>query len=207
MLVGLGSRVYYRTVAGGVFHCERCGGDRPYRHRSGRRWAHVLGLPVVPLDRTGDHLRCAVCRTCYRVELLAVPTAGQMQVALLNATTAATLAMLHAGGSDSQASRRRAIELISSAGSAQYGEPDLDSALELSRGPVAGLRGAVETLAIQLQTYSKEWFLATVVQVGLADGSLSDAERDVVGTVARYLGLSQARADDVIQLAEERMIG
>jgi hypothetical protein len=210
MLVSLGSRVYYRTIANGVFHCERCGGDRPYRHRSGRRWAHVLGLPVMPLDRTGEHLRCSICRTCYRVELLAVPTAEQMQDALLTATTAATLAMLNAGGSPSKASRRRAIELIISAGSPQYGEPDLEIALglqppdaELSCGPVPGLRGAVETLAIQLETYSKEWFLARVVQVGLADGSLSSAERDVVGTVARYLGLSQARADDVIQVAEE----
>lgn len=212
MLVGLGSRIYYRAVARGVFHCERCGGDRPYRHRSGRRWAQLLFLPVVPLNRTGEHLRCAICRTCYRVELLAVPTSEQMQVALLNATTSATLAMLNAGGSASQASRRRAIELIVSAGSPRYGEPDLKIALEhsiqppeaqLSCGPVPGLRGAVGTLAIQLETYSKEWFLAKVVQVGLADGSLSTAERDVVGTVARYLGLSQARADNVIQLAEE----
>jgi tellurite resistance protein len=212
MLVSLGPRVYYSTVANGVFHCERCGGDRPYRHRSGRRWAQLLGLPVVPLSRTGEHLRCAICRTCYRVELLAVPTAEQMQAALLSATTAATLAMLNAGGSASRASRRRAIELIMSAGSPQYGESDLKTALELSTepadaqlscGPVPGLRGAMETLAIQLETYSKEWFLSKVVQVGLADGSLSAAERDVVGTVARYLGLSQARADDVIQLAEE----
>jgi hypothetical protein len=212
MLVSLGSRVYYRTIANGVFHCERCGGDRPYRHRSGRRWAQVLWLPVVPLARTGEHLRCAICRTCYRVELLAVPTAEQMQVALLSATTAATLAMLNAGGSASKASRRRAIELIISAGSPQYSEPDLETALELgiqpldaelSCGPVPGLRGAVETLAIQLETYSKEWFLGKVVHVGLADGSLSTAERDVVGTVAGYLGLSQARADNVIQAAEE----
>ena len=212
MLVSLGSSVYYRTVANGVFHCERCGGDRPYRHRSGRRWAQLLGLPVVPLSRSGEHLRCAICRTCYRVELLAVPTAEQMQAALLSATTAATLAMLNAGGPASQASRRRAIELIISAGSPRYGEPDLEVALErsiqsrdaeLSCGPAPGLRRAVETLAIQLETYSKEWFLAKVVQVGLADGSLSAPERDVVGKVARYLGLSQARADDVIQLAEE----
>ena len=202
MLVGLGWRVYYRNVADGVFHCERCGGDRPYRHRSGRRWAQLLGLPLVPLSRTGEHLRCAICRTCYRIELLAVPTAEQMQVALLSATTAATIAMLNAGDSDSQAARRLAIELIVSAGSPQYGEPDLEIALERSTS-VPGLRGAVETLEIQLETCSKEWFLVKVVQVGLADGSLSTAEREVVGTVARYLGLSQARADNVIQLAEE----
>ena len=69
MRVGIGSGIYYRTIASGIFHCERCGGDRPYRHRTGRRWAQFLGIPVMPLDRTGEHLRCTICRTCYRVEL------------------------------------------------------------------------------------------------------------------------------------------
>jgi tellurite resistance protein len=213
MLVGMGSRVRYRTLATGVFHCERCGGDRPYRHRSGRRWAQFFGLPVVPLERTGEHLRCTICHTCYRIELLAVPTVEQMQAALLAATTSATLAMLAAGGSASKAARRRAVELITSAGSPQYGEADLAQALDyagqapatdlLARDQVPGLRTAIEMAAIQLETRAKEWFLGKVVQVGLADGSLSDAEREVTGTVARYLGLSQAQAQDVILLTEE----
>jgi tellurite resistance protein len=212
MLVKVGSRIYYRAIAYGVFHCERCGGDRPYRQRSGRRWAQFLGIPIAPLDRTGEHLRCTICRTCYRVELLAVPTIEQMRTALLGGTTAATLAMLHAGGSASQAARRRAIELIGSVGSRQYGDPELDVALErtgqvmempVTCGPVAGLRTAVETLSIQMENHAREWFLAQIVQVGLADGSLSPAERDVVGAVARYLGMSQAQANDVIQVAEE----
>ncbi len=203
----MGPRAYYRTIACGVFHCERCGGDRPYRHRSGRRWARLLGLPVIPLDRTGEHLRCAICRTCYRVELLAVPTVEQMRLALLSATTTAVLAMLWAGGSASPAVRRQAIDLIMSAGSPGYGEPDLTTALAgrdaMLAGPAQSLRAAVESLAIQLDPQAREWFLARVVGVGLADGGLSAAEREVAVTIARYLGLSQSRADDVIQHAEE----
>jgi len=80
-------------------------------------------------------------------------------------------------------------------------QPALDG--PLSCGPVPGLRSAVETFAIQLEMRAREWFLAGIVRVGLADGSLSGAERDVVGTVARYLGMSQAQADDVILHAEE----
>jgi tellurite resistance protein len=215
MLLDVEFRVYYRTVAGGVFHCERCGGDRPYGHRSGRRWAVFLGLPIFPLDRAGDHLRCAICRTCYRVELLAVPTIEQMHAALLAATTAAALAMLNAGGSASPAARHRAIELITTSGSPEYGEQDLEIALASCReapdaldaplisGSVPALRSVVETFAIQLESRAREWFLGGIVQVGLADGSLSPAERDVACMVARYLGMSQARADGVIQLAEE----
>jgi hypothetical protein len=213
MLFNVGSRIHYRTLATGVFHCERCGGDRPYRHRTGRRWAHLFALPLFPLERTGEHLRCVICRTCYRVELLAVPTIEQMQAALLEATTAAALAMLSAGGAASPAARRLAIELIMDAGSPCYGEPELVLALDgggrapgeslVTCGPVPGLRAAIETVSIQLDSHPKEWFLGRVVQVGLADGPLSGAERDIVGTVARYLGLSQAQAHNVILQTEE----
>jgi len=209
---GTGSGIYYRTIATGIFHCERCGGDRPYRHRSGRRWARVLGIPVMPLDRTGEHLRCMICRTAYRVELLAVPTVEHMQTALVDATTSAVLAMLNAGGSASQAARRSAVRLIMSAGSPDFTEADLAGGLRRARsaqqaliacGPVPGLRFSVETLAIQFETHASEWFLGNIVRVGLADGPLTAAEREVVGTIARHLGLTQAQAQDVILLTED----
>ncbi len=211
MLAMTGSRVCYRTIGRGVFHCERCGGDRPYQHRSGRRWLHLLGVPVAALGGTGEHLRCAVCHTCYRVELLAVPTVDQMEIALLAGTRAAVLAMLGAGGTGSLAARRRGIELIRTAGADGYDELRLAAALgEEPAGdaaapdePAVGLRPALEAFSVQLEGHARDWFLAKVVEVGLADGPLSAAERDVASTVARYLGMSQSRGKDVISLAEQ----
>ncbi len=212
MLALVGSRVRYRTIGRGIFHCERCGGDRPYRHRSGRRLAHVLGIPVASLGGTGEHLRCAVCRTCYRVELLAVPTAEQMLVALLAGTKAAVLAMLRAGDARSPAARRRGVEMLRAAGvpdgddegwlTAALAEPAAAERLARTDGHI-GLRPAIEAFAVQLEMQAREWFLAKVVEVGLADGSLSAEERAVAGTVARYLGMSASRCEDVISLAEE----
>jgi hypothetical protein len=217
LLALVGSRVGYRTLGQGVFHCERCGGDRPYRHRAGRRWAHVFWVPVAALGRTGEHLRCVACRTCYRVELLAVPTVEQMLVALLAATKAAVLAMLRAGAATSTAARRRGLEMIWAAGAPDFDDGGLAAALpeagaagpdaaEPSRdtaGLVVALRPAVEAFAIQLDMHAREWFLAKVVDVGLADGSLTVAERAVAAEVARYLGMTASRGEDVISLAEQ----
>ena len=60
MLIIFGLRVFYRTIARGTFHCRRCGGDREYRHRNGRRWFTLFFIPVIPL---GGNLfaRCGVC--------------------------------------------------------------------------------------------------------------------------------------------------
>lgn len=221
MLALVGSRLCYRTIGSGVFHCERCGGDRPYQQRSGRRLAHLLGGPLATLGGTGEHLRCAVCRTCYRVELLAVPTIEQMLVTLLVGTKSAALAMLRAGGAGSPAARRRAVQMIRAAGAPDYhdgrllaaladtegtGAPSIPApgeAVAGNDGPAVGLRPAVEAFAIQLQGHAREWFLAKIVEVGLADGPLSTEERAVAGTVARYLGMTPAHGRDVIMLAEE----
>jgi hypothetical protein len=223
MLALVGSRVCYRTIGHGVFHCERCGGDRPYRHRSGRRWAHLLGVPLALLGDTGEHLRCAICLTCYRTELLAVPTVEQMLVALLAGTKAAVLAMLSAGGAASPSARHRAISLIRAAGAPDYHDGHLLAALAgtgpaaVPAGPallgtelpgagddaVPRLRPAVEALAIQLEAQAREWFLATMVEVGLADGALTEGERAVARTIARYLGMSAARGRNIISLTEE----
>jgi len=247
MLALVGSRVCYRTIGHGVFHCERCGGDRPYRHRSGRRWAHLFGVPLARLGDAGEHLRCVICRTCYRTELLAVPTVEQMLLALLAGTKAAVVAMLRAGVAG-PAARRRGISLIRAAGAPDYHDGHLLAALAGTRscaepsgpvapgsvapgsvasgpvapGPVAPgpvppdaalpgaghdavprLRPAIEALAIQLETYAREWFLAKVVEVGLADGALSESERAVARSIARYLGMSAAHGRDVISLTEE----
>ena len=216
MLALVGARVWYRTVGRGVFHCERCGGDRSYLRRSGRRMAHVLGVPVASLGGTGEHLRCTVCRTCYRVELLAVPTMAQMLVALQAGTTAAVLEMLKAGAAG-PAARRCGIEMIRAAGALDVHDGWLMAALsdpgpaaqntagppQDAEGAAISLRPAVEALAIQLDIYAREWFLAKVVQVGLADGPLTVAQRSVAGNVASYLGMTASRGEDVISLVEE----
>lgn len=215
MLV-FGAKVRYQTVSRGVFHCERCGGDRDYLHRAGRRWFHLAGVALLPGGgERREHLRCAVCGTCYRVELLAVPTVEQMRTALLEATTTAVLAMLRAGDWSSAAAQHRAIDLIRAAGSASDGEPSLVVVSPAARAgladhpagqdfiPSARLCRAMELFAVQLEERAKEWFLAKIVRVGLADGALSLPERHVAQAIAQHLGMTQARAEDVIWRVEQ----
>ena len=82
MLIIFGLRVFYRTIAQGTFFCRRCGGDRQYRHRAGRRWFTLFFLPVIPLNSVGEHVQCTTCRTRYVTDALSQPTAAQMQAAL-----------------------------------------------------------------------------------------------------------------------------
>jgi zinc-ribbon family len=197
-----GLRVCFRTVGHGVFHCQRCGGDREYRHRSGRRWFHILFIPVVRLDKSGEHLQCTVCGVRYRTGVLAVPTAAQMEAALPAGTLAAATCMLLAGDTASGPARKRAVEAVRSSGMAGYDEAALDE--DLAQATVGdGIAGPLNTLAAQLAVPAREWFLADVVRIGLADGQLTDDERLAARQVAANLGLTAAHAYGVITMTEE----
>src|SRR5487761_1639188 len=96
-LIIWGLRVVYRTLGHGVFFCRRCGGDRQYRHRTGRRFITVFFIPLIPLTKAGEHVQCTTCKTRYVMDVLSLPTAAQMQTALPSGMRAAVAAIQGAG--------------------------------------------------------------------------------------------------------------
>ena len=201
-----GCRVHYRPVGHGVFHCERCGGDRPFQQLAGRRWFHLLLIPIFVVASTGEHIRCVICDTRYRIEVLGLPTIAQMQAALPAGVRAAAVAMLRASGGGGERARRRAIDAIRKAGLDDYRDPALDADLSASDESAhlgRDLAHPLNSLAVQLAVPAREWFLAEVVRIGLADGPLSDDERNAAQDIAAQLGMTPAQARGVITMTEE----
>ena len=87
------------------------------------------------------------------------------------------------------------------------GWPDYDEAAlnrDLAQTSVTGADAVtLNTLAVQLAVPAREWFLADVVRIGLADGQLTDDERMAARHVAANLGLTAAHAYGVITMTEE----
>ena len=205
MLLIFGLRVYFRTIGRGTFHCQRCGGDRPYRLRSGRRWIHVFFIPVIPLGKAGEYVQCAECGTRYSSDVLALPTMAQMQAALPAGMRGAAIAMLLAGDQAASAARRRVIDAVRGAGVPGYDDAAIDADLESAADPAAGdsIAERLDALAVQLAVPAREWFLAEIVRIGLADGALTESERQAAREMAGCLGMTPAQAVGVIALTEE----
>jgi len=203
VFIGLG--FHFRITGRGTLHCQRCGGDRPYRACAGRRWLHLFFLPVVPLDRITEHVQCTWCDTRYRMEVLTLPTAAEMRMVLPAATRAAAAAMLHAGDPGSGVARGSAIEAVRGAGAVDYGETELAADLVAWDDLAASADLAVHmaSLARQLTMPAHEWFLAGIVRIALADGQLSVEERGAARQIAAYLGMTPAQAHGVIWMTEE----
>lgn len=61
MILFFGTRLRRRLLDTGTFRCPLCGVDRPYDHLEVRTWFHLFWVPVVPLGRPQEALRCHGC--------------------------------------------------------------------------------------------------------------------------------------------------
>ncbi len=65
MLVLLGLTTRRSTVSRGSFECPNEGGLRPYHQERSRRWFTLFFIPVVPLGRGDEWVRCGSCGATY----------------------------------------------------------------------------------------------------------------------------------------------
>ena len=200
MLILWGLRVIYRTFGQGVFFCRRCGGDREYRQRAGRRFITVFFIPLIPLTKTGEHVQCLTCKTRYVTEVLKLPTTVQMQLALAAGMRALVAAMLRVGDQAKPLARRRAIEAVVGTGERGYDEAALDADL---MEPTETEIPKIVAFGGQLQVEAREWYLAEAIRIALADGPLTGPERAAAEYLATALGMTQAQAIGVIALTEQ----
>jgi len=199
VLLIFGLSVFFRTVDEGTFHCPRCGGDRAYRRRAGRRYFSLFFLPVIPLNSVGEIVECRTCRTRFEPGVLRSPTARQLAAALPAGMRAAAALVLLAGDAAHPGARARAADAVLGYGERAYGDDELDADL---RRPQPALEQQVAAAGAQLATEAREWFLAQAARVALADGPITDPERQALHRVADLLGMSRAHALGVIVTTE-----
>jgi hypothetical protein len=196
-----GFRVVWSTVATGVFYCRKCGGDRNYRHRTGRRFFTLFFIPVIPLNHVGEHVMCETCKTRYVMDVLKAPTAAMMALAVTDGVRAMVVVMLQSGDINSVTARAKALQVVSGAGVAGYDENALVA--DLAR-PGTEWRPAIAAFGNQLKPEAKEWHLAELVRLAMADGPLTELERTTAGGIAADLGMTPAQAVGVIALTEQQ---
>jgi tellurite resistance protein len=199
VLLIFGLSVFFRTVGEGNFHCPNCGGDRRYRQRVARRWFTLFFLPVIPLNRLGEVVECGTCRSRFNLDVLRLPTAERMAAALPAAMRAAAVTVLAAGDPNDSAARGRAVETVRGYGLSDFDGDALDAELVEGPGDAAQL---IAEAGAQLTVEAREWFLAQLVRIALADGMLTEGERQALHEVAGRLGMTPAHAVGVIATTE-----
>jgi len=199
IIFGLSVFYFMGLIGTGQFHCPNCGGDREYEHRTARRFFTLFFVPVIPLDKVGEVVRCRTCRTKYDPIVLTRPTSAQLASSLPMGMRAAAAVVLRAGG-NSEAASRAAVEAVRRAGAADY---DLEHVQADQGWPLEAVAGQLQSLAAQFSPQACERYLADAVLIGLADGPLTADERESLRWIAGNLGLTPAHATGVIATVEQ----
>src|SRR6185312_7633267 len=128
------------------------------------------------------------------------PTTGQLSSLLLDGVRGVLVHVLRAGSIQAPAARAAAVGEIQAAGLPGYDDASLQADLDVVPGDLSGL---LTSLGGQLADPGKENLLRAAVRVALADGPLTDLERNVVNGTGAVLGMTQAHALGVIAMAEQ----
>jgi hypothetical protein len=195
-----GTKVRFTTVSSGTFFCPRCGGDRPYERRLAKRWFHLYYIPLFPTSTLGEQIRCGTCQTSYTEAVLSRPTSGQLSSLLIDAARGGIVHVLRTGSADSPDARAVAVAEVVRAGLPAYSDESLTADLGVVPGDLSQLFTAVGG---QLADTGKESLLGAAARVALADGPLTDLERQVLVSMGATLGMTATHTAGVIAVAEQ----
>jgi len=191
---------YFMGLIGtGRFACPNCGGDRDYEHRTARRFFTLFFIPLIPLDKVGEVVRCQTCRVRFDPAVLSAPTSAQLASALPAGMRAVAAVILRAGGT-SEAAIGAALTAVRSAGAEGYDVVHLQADVNQ---PAEAVVEPLRALAANLTLDARERYLADAARIGVADGALTPAEREALGWLANTLGLTPAHGLGVITTVEQ----
>jgi hypothetical protein len=194
-------KVRYKLLDRGTFFCPRCGGDREYEHRVGKKWFSLYYIPLFPVSGTvNEHVRCKSCQGMFTMQTLNRPTTNQLSSLLLDGVRGVLVHVLRAGSMHAPTARMAAVDEVQRAGLAGYDDASLQADLDVVPGDLSGL---LTSLGGQLADQGKETLLRSAVKVALADGPMTDLERNVINGTGAALGMTQAHALGVIAMAEQ----
>jgi hypothetical protein len=196
-----GFKVFYKTLDTGTFLCPRCGADRAYQHRVGRKWFRLYWIPLFPVGgKINEHVRCDVCQGMFAMQALARPTSAQLSGQLLDGVRGVIVHVLRAGSMQSPEAREIAVSEVQQAGLPGYTDQTLAADLDVVPGDLNAL---LSSLGGQLADQGKENLLRAGAKTALADGPLSDLERRVLTSTGAALGMTQAHTQGLITMAEQ----
>ena len=184
----------FGQIGTGVFFCPQCSADREYVHSHRRRFFSLFFIPIIPLNRVGEVVKCQTCKTKFVPEVLNAPTQGDSQQALVSGMRAAAAVML-AASRNPEPGIPMALQALDRVGAGSVGADGVRSDMTFPREQ-AGV--PLQQAGAVLGTEGAEAYLTAAVKIGMATGEFTQQQGDAAAYVGASLGLSPAHTRGVI---------
>ena len=64
------------TKASGTFYCAKCAANRPFKHQTKRQFLTVYFIPLIPLQKIGEFIKCGKCQETFPLSATGQTQAG-----------------------------------------------------------------------------------------------------------------------------------
>lgn len=184
----------FGQIGTGVFFCPQCAGDREYVHSHRRRFFSLFFIPIIPLNRVGEVVKCQTCKTKFVPDVLRAPTQGHSEQALVSGIRAAAAVMLAASRTP-EPGIPATLRALQWAGADDVGADGVRADMLLPRGQAAG---PLQQAGAVLGAEGAEAYLTAAVKIGMATGEFTQQQADAAAFIGAGLGLSAAHTRGVI---------
>jgi hypothetical protein len=200
MFLVFGFRPILRTIGRGAFHCPREGVDRSYRRCSVRTYFTLFFVPLIPLKKSGELVRCESCGGRFELAVLELPTGPELSDQLVGATRHALAAVLRRLAPLTDPRRDAAVSVL------QRHEQMADASWvdhDVTALDDAALEPYLPVLAKNLSAVGKEGFLSDLVWVAATDGSIDRSVRDLLEHIGTAMGMTPAHVRGIVAMVTE----
>ncbi|WP_147918823.1 zinc-ribbon domain-containing protein [Ruania zhangjianzhongii] len=194
----------FGQIGTGVFYCPQCADDREYVHSHRRRFFSLFFIPIIPLNRVGEVVKCQTCKTKFVPDVLSAPTQGASKQALISGMRAA-MAVILAASRTPEPGIPAALRALDWIGAGDVGADGLRSDMRVPQGQ-AGV--PLQQAGAVLGTEGAEAYLTAAVKVGMHTGEFAQQQAEAAAFIGTNLGLSEAHTRGVIgQVLEKGRAG
>lgn len=189
-MIIFGTRGVTSTKETGPFNCPFCGDQRAYSRKSVRRFFTLYFIPLIPLDEMGQYIECLTCNQQFNDEVLAydpIAEVQQLQADVGGSLKRVLTIILMADGNVDDAQIAAACHGYEQVLGIPIEAHEIQSELSSVSNAASELVAEASRLREQLNDNGKQAVIQAAIAVAVTDGPVEDAERTLLGNLAREL--------------------
>lgn len=204
-MIIFGTRGITTTPSRGAFFCPSCNTEADYELKRVRRFFTLYFLPVIPMDKLGDYVKCTRCQGEFNTQVLAYDALKYQEEAkqdyslALRVLAAKVLVQNNWTNPDQIA---RAVSIFRYETQMGLDEQELSELVQIAKEKGVLIEHALHQLP-ELTDQARETLIRLAAEIArMGNGQIPEPSLDLISKLAMDLGMSPAHLRGVLHHSE-----
>ena len=204
-MIIFGTRGVTTTPSRGAFFCPSCNAEADYELKRVRRFFTLYFLPVIPMDKLGEYVKCQRCSGEFKTQVLeydALKYQEQAKQAYSMALRFLTANLLVQNGWTQADQIARAVSIFRYETQLGIDERELGEIVQIVQRKGQGMAHVIQQLP-DLTDQARETLIRLGAEIArMGNGEIPETALDLISKIAMDLGMSPAHLRGVLYHAE-----